>query len=131
MVDTSVSNNPPPPPESVKSLPPRTVRPKLPQGPSPGPNRVSPLSWIFFLLLMVWNLWSLFPRETSEVTLPYSAFVAQVRAGNVPQVRIVGEQIGGTFVHAITWPEPAKTEPTNATGEKKAGKIPPASSYSA
>ncbi len=131
MVDTSVSNDPPLPPESVKSLPPRTVRPKPPQAPSPGPYRVSPLSWIVFFLLMAWNLWSLFPRQTSEVTLPYSAFVAQVTAGNVPQVRIVGEQIGGTFVHAITWPEPAKTEPTNTTGEKKAGEIPPAPSYSA
>ncbi len=131
MVDTSVSNDPPLPPESVKSLPPRTVRPKPPQGPSPGPYRVSPLSWIVFFLLMAWNLWSLFPRQTSEVTLPYSAFVAQVTAGNVPQVRIVGEQIGGTFVHAITWPEPAKTEPTNTTGEKNAGEIPPAPSYSA
>jgi cell division protease FtsH len=118
----------------VKPPPPRSVRPKPPQGPAPGQYRVSPLSWIVFVLLMAWNLWSLFPRPTSEVALPYSAFVAQVTAGNVSQVRIVGEQISGAFVHAITWPEPLKTEPTkppNKTGENKAGETQPPQSYSA
>src|SRR6266851_1302899 len=101
MVDTSVRHDPSSPPESVKSPPPRTVRPKPPQGPSPGPYRISPVSWIVFFLLMAWNVWSLFPKPTSEVALPYSAFVVQVTAANVSQVRIVGEQISGAFVHAI------------------------------
>jgi cell division protease FtsH len=131
MMDTSVSNDPPPPPEGVKSLPPRTVRPKLPQEPSTGQSRVSPLSWVVFFLLMAWNLWSLFPRATSDVALPYSAFVVQVTAGNVSHVRIVGEQITGTFAHAVTWPEPAKTDPTNKPAEKQAGETQPPPSYSA
>jgi hypothetical protein len=54
------------------------------------------------LLLMAWNLWSFFPKPTSDVALPYSVFIAQVTAGNVSQVRIVGEQISGAFVHAVT-----------------------------
>jgi cell division protease FtsH len=131
MVDTSVSKDPPLPPESVKSLPPRTVRPKLPQEPSTGQNRVSPFSWAVFFLLMAWNLWSLFPRATSEVALPYSVFVVQVTAGNVSQVRIVGDQLSGTLVHAVAWPEVAKTESPNKTGEKRAGETRPPPSYSA
>jgi cell division protease FtsH len=58
-------------------------------------------------LLMAWNLWWFLPRQTAEVSLPYSEFVAQVAAGNVTQVRIVGEAISGVFAHAMTWPQAA------------------------
>ena len=140
-MDNSPGKSLPSSPADVKSPPPRTVRPKPPQGPSPGQYQVSPLSWIVLLLLMAWNLWSFFPMATSEVALPYSAFVAQVSAGNVSQVRIVGEQISGAFVHAVTWPEPGRVEPANMTAankteekktpEKKTGETSPAQSYSA
>jgi len=89
----------------VKSLPPRPPRAKPPQGSPLGQQRVSRLWWIVFLLLMAWNFWSFLPKPTSEAALPYSAFVAQVTAGNVTQTRIVGDQISGTFVHAVQWPE--------------------------
>jgi cell division protease FtsH len=58
-------------------------------------------------LLLTWNLWMFFPRQTAEVSLPYSEFVAQVTAGNVTQVRIVGEAISGSLAHAMTWPQSA------------------------
>ncbi len=58
-------------------------------------------------LLLTWNLWLFFPRQTAEVSLPYSEFVAQVAAGNVTQVRIVGEAISGSLTHAMTWPQSA------------------------
>jgi cell division protease FtsH len=64
---------------------------------------------------MAWNLWSFLPKPTPEVSLPYTAFVAQVNDGNVSNVRIVGEAISGRFVHPISWPE--ATTPT----DQKAG----------
>jgi cell division protease FtsH len=78
---------------------------------------------------MAWNLWWFLPKPTSEAALPYSAFVAQVAAGNVTQARIVGDQISGMFVHAIPWPEPVKTESTKNAPEKKTGEAQPPPSY--
>ena len=104
-------------PRERKLPPPRNLRPKPPGGPAgPGPTRLSPISWIIFVLLMLWNLWSFVPRSTPEVALPYTAFVAQVGAGNVSSVRIVGEAITGGFVHPITWPEPAKAADHQSSG---------------
>ncbi len=122
-MDEPTSNDLPPSPGNRKSPPPRPVRP---QGPSPGQNRLSPLSWVVFLLLMLWNIWSFFPKPTSEVDLPYSAFVVQVTDGNVSQARIVGERISGTFVHAIVWPAPQKTEPKEAAEQPAPKTIPDA-----
>jgi cell division protease FtsH len=119
----------PSPPTNVKSPPPRATRPKPPQGSPLGQQRLSPLWWLVFLLLMAWNLWSFLPKATSEAALPYSAFVAQVTAGNVAHTRIVGDQISGTFVHAIPWPEPAKTESTKDSPGKKTAEAPPPPSY--
>src|ERR1035441_8636717 len=106
---------PPPAPSMRPNAAPRKTPP--PEAPAPGPNaprdaapgpeRVSPFSWLLLALLVAWNLWWFFPRPTAEVSLPYSEFVAQVAAGNVTQVRIVGEAISGAFAHAIDWPQSA------------------------
>jgi len=93
-----------------KKLPPAAPGPNAPQGAAPGPYGVSPFSWLMLALLMAWNLWWFLPRQTAEVSLPYSEFVAQVAAGNVTQVRIVGEAISGVFAHAMTWPQAATPE---------------------
>ena len=87
---------PPPPPRAPRSGP--------PQPPPPGSNRLSPLSWLVLLALLAWNLWVFLPRPGTAIEVPYSAFVAQVSAGNVAQVRIAGDAIRGTFVHPIPWP---------------------------
>ncbi len=129
VMDKPTGANQPLPPTHVKSPPPRTTRPKSPQGSPPGQQRISLLSWIVFILLMVWNLWSFLPKPTSEAALPYSAFVAQVAAGNVTQTRIVGDQISGMFVHAIPWPEAVKSESTKDTPGKKTGEAQPPQSY--
>ena len=50
---------------------------------------------------MIWNVWSFLPKQTSQLALPYSAFVGQGAGGNVSQVRIVGDDITGTLVQAI------------------------------
>src|SRR5258706_6179698 len=103
---------------------PPAPRPKLPRGPAWGHYRLNPLSWIVFGILMAWNIWSFLPRDASQVALPYSAFAAQVAGGNVSAVRIVGDEITGTFVKAIVWTEPAKA------GATTAGEAPKAPAYS-
>ncbi|HWW84424.1 MAG TPA: ATP-dependent zinc metalloprotease FtsH [Vicinamibacterales bacterium] len=110
--------------------PPRTLRPKAPLGPGPGATRLTPLSWVVFVLLMAWNLWSFLPRSTSEVSLPYTAFVAQVNADSVSKARIVGEAISGTFTHPIQWPEPKDlqkpAEALKAAGDQQSANEKPA-----
>jgi cell division protease FtsH len=58
------------------------------------------------LALLVWNVWTFWPSRQQEVSLPYSAFLDQVRAGNVSSVQISGDQISGQLAEAITWPQP-------------------------
>jgi cell division protease FtsH len=75
---------------------------------SSSPSPISrALSWVFLLLLLIWNVWSLRPRPASEVALPYSRFVAQVAAGNVSRAKLVGETITGTLAQPIPSPEPS------------------------
>src|SRR5581483_12482954 len=115
VVDTLVGTNQSP--TNVKSPPPRATRPKPPPGSPLGQQRLSPVWWVVFFLLMAWNLWSFLPKPTSAAALPYSAFVAQVTAGNVTRTRIVGDQISGMFGHAIPWPEPVTSESTKDSPE--------------
>jgi cell division protease FtsH len=121
MTDKVPTDDSHPEAEERKQPPPRTLRPRPPQGPAPGSYRLSPLSWIIFFLLMVWNLWSFLPKPTAEVSLPYSAFVAEVTAGNVSRARIVGDAITGTFQRAIVWPEPTKAADGKAADGPKTG----------
>jgi cell division protease FtsH len=105
--------------------PPRTLRPKPPQPPAQGPTGFGPLSWFILFALLLWNLWSFLPKATAEVTLPYTAFVAQVSESNVASVRIAGEAISGTFVHPVRWPPSADAqEPSHDAAQR--GDQPPA-----
>jgi cell division protease FtsH len=121
MPDNAPTHDPRSAPDEPKPPLPKVLRPKPPQGPAPASSHLSPLSWVIFFLLMVWNLWSFLPKATSEIALPYSAFVAQVNDGNVSKARIVGDAINGTFVHAIPWPEPTQPAAEQPTGTAKAG----------
>jgi cell division protease FtsH len=49
------------------------------------------------LVLIIWNIWTLWPEVSHEIAIPYTAFVSQVKAGNVKDVQINGAQISGTF----------------------------------
>jgi len=131
-VDKALPHDPPSLAGVPKPPPPRTLRSKPPQKPAPGLYRLSPISWIIFLILMIWNVWSFSPKQTLQLALPYSAFVGQVAGGNVSQVRIVGDDITGTLVQAIVWPEPAKAaaESKKAGEESKAGEEQKPSTYS-
>src|SRR4029077_360918 len=74
-------------------------------GPPPSPLR-EVIKWVLILLvLMIWNIVALRPKALPEVNIPYSAFLDQVRASNVAKVQIVGDEITGSFVKPIPWPE--------------------------
>lgn len=63
------------------------------------------IQWIvaFFLLLWVYNTFASGAAE--EIKIPYTTFISQVKAGNVTQVQIQGDEISGDFAQAITWPQ--------------------------
>ena len=78
---------------------------------------------IFAALLLIWNVFVLWPRATSPVEIPYSTFLAQVSAGNVATVHIAGDAITGTFTKAIVPPasQPGAPAPgASPTPEKPA-----------
>jgi cell division protease FtsH len=68
------------------------------------PPRFNWIWWIVLLAIAAWNLLAFWPSAAPEVTIPYSAFVSQIRSGNVSQVEIAGDEITGTLIQPITWP---------------------------
>jgi cell division protease FtsH len=65
-----------------------------------------PWVWVLlFVAIVIWNLVTLFSSGPQQATIPYSTFLNQVRAGNVVQVRIAGDQITGKLSQPITWPQ--------------------------
>jgi cell division protease FtsH len=82
----------------------------LPQKSPPRTPQAPGALWIWWLILLgllVWNAVSFYPTPRPEVGIPYTTFLAQVRADNVAQVRIVGAQISGAFVKPFQWPQPS------------------------
>ncbi len=75
---------------------------KVPQKPN-----VNWLWWLVLIGLIGWNAWMFWPAPSRpEVSLPYSEFLAQVRASNVTSVQIAGDQITGKFERPIVWSQP-------------------------
>jgi cell division protease FtsH len=59
-------------------------------------------SWVgFFALVFVFNVLLAFCGSGAQAEVPFSDFVAQVKAGNVKSAEFLGSQIAGTFVHAV------------------------------
>jgi len=89
------------------------------QDPVPKKPRISPIWWIALLVLIVWNIWALLPVTQREISIPYSEFLAQVAAGNVSSVQIVGAQITGTFSKQIPasalFPTPTALAPSTGS----------------
>jgi cell division protease FtsH len=77
------------------SMPPPT--PPSDQPTPPGRLRISPFWWVILFALFVWNIWTLLPQTQQEIAIPYTAFVDQIKAGNVKDVQIDGAQISGDF----------------------------------
>ena len=65
--------------------------------------------WGFLIFLIAWNVGLFKGGQPSEVDVPYSTFVAQVQAGNVERVKIVGSEISGVFGQGISVPESEST----------------------
>ena len=78
-------------------------------------RQISPIWWIILIGLIVWNVWLILPHGSPQTAnIPYSVFLAQVKANNVRKVSIVGAQISGSFVNPFTWPQ-ATPESSAAT----------------
>jgi cell division protease FtsH len=77
-------NTPPSKPPSDKPTPPQ--RP-----------RISPIWWVILIALFIWNVWTLLPQPQQQITIPYTAFITQIKNGNVKDVEIDGSQITGDF----------------------------------
>jgi cell division protease FtsH len=86
--------------------------------------------WPILLALLVWNVLLFWPVSQPEVSLPYSTFLAQVRADNVAKVNISGDKITGSFAEPFLWPQPtpaptpvaspqSSPSPTAAAGPSK------------
>ena len=86
--------------------------------------------WMFFLLLMLTNylVTSVFFGEPQSVTLPYSAFKAQVEAGNVAELTSSGESIRGRFKSAVTYPVTTTPDGTRSPGGSAANRSKPRTS---
>lgn len=86
-------------------------REKRSQSRSPGrqqpPLRTAWFWWPTFAAFLIWDLILFWPRSHPEVSIPYSTFLAQVRADNIPSVHIVGASITGAFARPFLWPEPS------------------------
>ena len=63
----------------------------------PDRPRISPFWWIFFIALFIWNIVTLIPQGQQEIPIPYTAFIEQVKTGNVKDVEIDSAQISGDF----------------------------------
>jgi cell division protease FtsH len=87
---------------------PRPRPPRPPQSPqSPQPPRGLSFLWLIWLGLIVWNVMTFWPRPHPEARIPYTTFLAQVRANNVAKVGIADDEISGSFVKPFVWPQPA------------------------
>jgi cell division protease FtsH len=78
--------------------------------------------WLILLVLLVWNAMTFLPAPRPEVSIPYTTLLAQVRAGDVAKVRIVGDEIRGSFVKPLQWPQPTAERtppPASASPEQK------------
>ena len=84
----------------------QTMKPEQQSSQTPPRPRINWFWWIVLLGLMIWNAWAFWPSSRPEVSLPYSAFLAQVRADNVKSVQISGSEITGKFLLPMTWPTP-------------------------
>jgi cell division protease FtsH len=102
--------------------------PPAPGGtPQPPPRRLL-IWWLLLGTLLAWNFLLFWPRPHPEAAIPYSTFLAQVRARNVSGVHVVGARIAGTFVEPVTWPpkdEQAAKEKRGAKEEPATPAVPP------
>jgi len=64
---------------------------------SPRRTGINPIWWVIMLGLVAWNLYAFWPRNQEAISLPYSSFIAQVKADHVKSVQVSGASIKGVF----------------------------------
>lgn len=87
--------------------PPPTKDP-LPEGNENGVNMPPRRTWMWFLVLLVFNYFlmsTLYPDPTAPTTIPYTLFKEEVAKGNVGAVYSKGESLTGEFESAIIYPQ--------------------------
>lgn len=57
------------------------------------------------MLVLAWMFWTFWGRGATGSHVPYSGFVAQVRAGNVDRIQISGSRITGMFLEPVSGEE--------------------------
>jgi cell division protease FtsH len=80
--------------------------------------------WIWLVALaalIAWNFFLLRPASQPSVSIPYSTFIDQVRAGNVKSVQINGDTITGVFNTPIVWPTSTPSAAQGGTPTAAAG----------
>ncbi|HJU00082.1 MAG TPA: ATP-dependent zinc metalloprotease FtsH [Actinomycetes bacterium] len=77
------------------------------QGQPQRPRLFGPRFWVWLLalLLLNWVLSALLVRPPERTEVPYTAFRAQVEAGNVSSVTGIEDEIQGDFKQPVRWPE--------------------------
>ena len=91
-------------------------------GSSKRPDRRTFWMWwlIGTVLLLVWNIMTL-PRPGAAINVPYSAFLAHVRTGDVTTIAVTGNSISGTFAHPYAPPTPTPTVTGSPAARTTAG----------
>ena len=86
---------------------------KMPAG-GPQPPRVILFWWLMSLALVLWYLTGLWPPQHPKAAIPYSVFLAQIRADNISRVHIAADAIDGAFVKPFVRPPAAESaEPSS------------------
>jgi FtsH Extracellular len=79
------------------------------------------INWLVTMIFFsVWYIAVLRPKAHPAVNIPYTAFLAQVQSGNVAHVRIVRDEITGSFAKPIPSPESKEDTTASAPSNPKA-----------
>src|SRR5690554_1577991 len=104
---------------SKGSNPPPTKDP-LPSADKPQSNMPPSRTWLWFLLLLLFNYFlmsTFFPSPDAPVTIPYTLFKEEVFKGNVKSIYSKGETITGQFDQSVIYPPVDQEEETQADEE--------------
>src|SRR5712692_1997355 len=90
--------------------------PSSPSGSTPRPVIPGWIWWVILAVLLAWNVLTFFaPRGAPTIPLPYSTFLDQVKAGNVSEMTIAGQNVDGVLKTAIPVPN-ATPVPSSTPG---------------
>ncbi len=83
--------------------------------------RIALFWWLVLVALLIWNVMTFWPRTHPKVVdIPYTTFLAQIRADNVAKVKISGDNIAGSFVKPFIWPQMTNTSNQSLSPQTKA-----------